>query len=120
MWPAVPTVSGTQAPGRRGLSPGKARLRPRLTPLAAACCARGRSPYLSRTVSRPLACLLCQRRPRCLSERADCLGHLVDLVVGERATVEQQLAVADDPDHRRLTCAQRGGQLFLECARVAL
>ena len=34
-------------------------------------------------------------------------GDLVDLAVGERAAVEQQAAVADDPDHRRLVQAER-------------
>ena len=46
--------------------------------------------------------------------------HLVDLGLGERAAVEQQLAVADDADDRRLAEAKRLGQLGLERAGEAL
>ena len=46
-------------------------------------------------------------------------GDLVDLGVGERAAVEQQPAVADDADDRRLAEAQRLRERLLDRAREA-
>ena len=50
---------------------------------------------------------------------ADRGGGLGQLVVGERAAVEQEPPVADDPDDRRIACPQRRGELLLDRARVA-
>src|SRR5581483_12296699 len=46
-------------------------------------------------------------------------GGLVQLAVCERAAVEQEHAVADDTDDRRLALAQRPGQRLLQRAREA-
>ena len=46
-------------------------------------------------------------------------GDLVDLGVGERAAVEQQPAVADDADDRRLAGAQRRRERLLDGAGEA-
>ena len=60
--------------------------------------------------------------PRGADGRAACGdrgGDLVELGVGERAAVEQEPAVADDADDRRLAAAERRGELLLDRAGEA-
>src|SRR4029077_8395719 len=47
-------------------------------------------------------------------------GHCLDVVVLERAAVEQQAAVADDPDDRRVAQSKGCGQALLDRTRKAV
>ena len=49
----------------------------------------------------------------------DCRGHLFDLGIAQRAAVEQQPAVANDADHRRVALTERGCELLLDGAGEA-
>ena len=72
-------------------------------------------PTVSGTTHRPLA----GRSPsRARSSNRGC--DLVDLAVCERAAVEEEAAVADDADHRRVARAQRGRERLLDGARERL
>src|SRR5262245_59040097 len=53
------------------------------------------------------------------ARRADGGGDHVDLVVGDRADVEQEASVAHDPDHGRLAEPERLEERLLHRAGVA-
>src|SRR5215210_7682962 len=92
MCPAVPTVSGIYA----SCGPG----------------CRSRSAYSSATGARNSAL----RGIFGPASGRDGGGDLVEVVVAKRAAVEEQAAVADDPDHRRVADAECGGERLLDRA----
>src|SRR5512133_1915692 len=97
MCPAVPTVSATQN-------------RPSNSLLLASC---RPETALRRPFNRPSNSLLLG------TSGADRGGGLVRLGVRERAAVQQQAAVADDADDRRVAGAQRLGERLLDRAGTA-